>query len=77
MLLAGDPGPMRIFGPGPFGKDKMTLLTQLRRNCFRCGRALGWFRIAENIVTGHPERAAKQLVNKAIGRRLVRRVYLK
>jgi hypothetical protein len=33
--------------------------------------------IAENVVTGNPERAVRQLVNKAIGRRLVSRLYFK
>ena len=55
----------------------MSLITMLRRTCYGCGRTLGWARIAENIVTGHPERAVKQLFNKAIGRRLVSRLYLK
>ena len=55
----------------------MSLITQIRRSCYGCGRSLGWWRIAENIMTGHPERATKQLENKAIGRRLVRRIYLK
>ena len=55
----------------------MSLLSKFRTTCYRCGRSLGWARIAENIVTGHPERAAKQLVNKAIGRRVVSRLYFK
>ena len=55
----------------------MTIISQIRKTCYQCGRTLGWARIAENIVTGHPERAVKQLVNKAIGRRLVSRIYLK
>jgi hypothetical protein len=55
----------------------MSLISMLRRTCYGCGRKLGWARIAENIVTGHPERAVKQLANKAIGRRLVSRLYLK
>lgn len=55
----------------------MSLITQIRRTCYGCGRSLGWWRIAEHIVTGHPERAAKQLVNKAIGRRVISRLYFK
>ncbi len=55
----------------------MSLISMLRRTCYGCGRKIGWARIAENIVTGRPERAAKQLVNKAIGRRLVSKLYLK
>ena len=33
--------------------------------------------IAENDVTGNPERAVRQPVHKAIGRRVVSRLYLK
>ena len=33
--------------------------------------------IAENVVTGNPERAVRQQVNKASGRRAVSRLYLK
>jgi hypothetical protein len=45
----------------------MSLISMLRRTCYGCGRKLGWARIAENIVTGHPERAVKQLASKAMG----------
>lgn len=55
----------------------MSLISQIRKTCYQCGRTLGWWRIAENIFTGHPERAAKQLANKIIGRRLVSRIYFK
>ncbi len=55
----------------------MSFINMLRRTCYGCGRTLGWARLAENVVTGHPDRAVKQLVNKAIGKRLVGRLYLK
>ena len=55
----------------------MSLISMLRRTCNSCGRKLGWARIAENMVSGHPDRVVKQLVNKAMGRRLVSRMYLK
>ena len=55
----------------------MSFISILRQTCYGCECKLGWARIAENIVTGHLDRAAKQLVNKAIGRRLVSLLYLK
>lgn len=55
----------------------MSFIKIFHKTCYGCGRTLGWALKAENIVTGHPEKAAKHLVNKAIGRKLVSKLYFK
>ena len=53
----------------------MTTISKTRGLLYRLARGLGWLRAVEDVIEGHPDRAAKIVANKIIGRKLVSKVW--